>query len=331
MRAAILERAGEVAARDWEDPRPGPGEALVRLRRAALNRLDAMVVANPAAAGLELPLVTGGDGAGVVEELGEGAGGVAIGDQVVVNAALRWGPREDAPGPDFSVLCTDRRGTHAELIALPAENLFPRPERLSWEESAALPLAGLTAWRALVNRGGLRAGQTVLVTGAAGGASTSLIQIATALGARVLVTSSSAEKLDAARALGAAEGVDRLDPGWPERIAELSNGGVDVAVDSSGDWRDAAAALRPGGTLVVFGRTAQASPELDARGIYWRQISIHGTTMGSPREMEALLEHVREASWRPVIDSVQPLERVADAFRRLDSGERIGKVVLEVG
>jgi len=325
MRAAVITAPEEVGQQDWPDPEAAAGEVLVGVRRAALNRRDRWILHDPAARGFEVPALMGSDGAGVVEALGDGVGGLEVGQEVVLLPDLGWGDGEKAPGPDFRIL----DGTCAERIAVPAENAYPRPQRLSWDESAALPLAGLTAWRALFYRGGLKEGETVLITGASGGVSTYLIQIAAAIGARVLVNSSSEEKLAQAKELGAEGGVDRTDEDWPKQIKEMSGGGVDLAVDSSGKWAEALKALRPGGTLSVFGRTADNDAQLNVSAVFFGQYSIHGTTMGSPREFQALLDHVEAADWKPIVDSVLPLERVGDAYARLDSSERFGNVVID--
>lgn len=331
MRAAILRSHGgpeAIEPGEWPDPRPGPGEVLLEVVCASLNRRDVWIRRNPAR--VERPFILGSDAAGVVAELGEGVGGLAVGDDVILLPATGWGEREDAPAPGFEIFGVPRLGTHAERVVVPAECVYPRPAALSWEEAAALPLAGLTAWRALVTRGGVGEGATVLVTGAGGGVSTFLIQIARALGARVLVTSSSADKLARAEELGASGGADWRDPEWPARIRELAGGGVDVVVDSAGaaSWPGALAALRDGGTLVNFGDTAGEHADVDVGRVYFGQLSIHGTTMGSPREFAALLAHAERASWRPVIDVVLPLESCREAHERMDEPGRFGKVVL---
>ncbi len=331
MRAAILRSHGgpeAIEPGDWPDPRPGPGEVVLEVVCASLNRRDVWIRRNPAR--VEWPFILGSDAAGVVAELGEGVGGLAVGDDVIVLPGVGWGDRDDAPGPGFEIFGVPRLGTHAERVAVPAECLYPRPAELSWEEAAALPLAGLTAWRALVTRGGVREGATVLVTGAGGGVGTFLIQIARELGARVLVTTSSDQKLARARELGADGGADWRDPEWPAAIRALAGGAVDVVVDSAGAaaFPGAVEVLRDGGTLVNFGDTAGEEARLDLGRLFFGQLSIHGTTLGSPREFAALLEHVARASWRPVVDCVLPLERCRKAHERMDDPDRIGKVVL---
>lgn len=306
------------------DPVPGPGEVRVDLVAAALNRRDYWIRVGRKAA---LPVVLGSDGAGVVSAVGEGVDGVAVGDEVVINPSLAWGPREEAPGPDFRILGVPDQGTYAERIVVAAEQVRLRPARLSWLEAAALPLAGLTAWRAVVTHAEAGPGRTILVPGAGGGVATFAIQIAAALGARVVATSGSPEKLERARALGAELAVDYRDPEWPERV-----GPVDAVIDSVGAavWPGALRALRPGGRLVNFGDTGGDSALVDVDRLFFGHLRIQGTTMGSPREFDALLAHVEKAGWRPVIDSVYPLREAAAAHARLEARDRFGKVVLAV-
>jgi len=325
MHAAVLTDFGEPSVLvygDTPDPEPRAGEVLVELRACALNRRDTYLRkgANPAYR-FPLPLILGSDGAGVRRDTGE---------EVVVFPTLRWGEREEAPGPGYEILGGPTNGTYAELIAVPAENVYPKPARLSWTEAASFPLAGLTAYRALFSRAALRAGETVLVLGAGSGVSTFAVSLAVQAGARVIVTSSSAEKIDRARELGAEAGVDYTAGGWVEEVRGLSGGeGVDVVVDSVGaTWPDSLRCLRPGGRLVVFGATAGDSVELGVRPLYFGQFSILGTTMGSARDFQGLLERIDGGRWAPVVDSVRPLAEAADAHARMDAAEHFGKLVL---
>jgi NADPH:quinone reductase-like Zn-dependent oxidoreductase len=312
------------------DPEPGPGEVVVALRAAALNRRD--VFLRKGIAPSPLPVIPGSDGAGVVRSLGAGVSGVAEGDEVVVLPALGWGGGEDAPEPGFRILGGPDDGTYAELLRVPAANVFPRPSRLSWEESAAFPLAGLTAYRALVSRARVRPGETVLVIGIGGGVATVALHIARSAGCRVLVTSSSDEKLERARELGAAGGVNYRGEEWPAAVRELAGGrGVDVVVDSVGStWADSVGCLRPGGRLVVFGGTGGGKVEMMVRPVTAGQVSILGTTMGSPRDFAGLLAAIEHGGWSPVIDSVRPLDDAAGAHAREEAGEHFGKLVLSI-
>ncbi len=306
------------------DPEPGPGQVRVDLVAASLNRRDWWIRRGGKA---KLPAVLGSDGAGVVSAVGPGVEGVAAGDEVVIYPARGWGEAEEAPGPDFTILGVPDQGTYAERIVVAADQVRPKPRGWSWLETAALPVAGLTTWRALVTCGEVGPGRTVLVPGAGGGTGVFAIQIAYELGARVLVTTSSEEKLERARRLGAEGGALYTDPDWPERVAP-----VDVIVDSVGGavWEGAFRALRRGGRLVTFGDTVGDEGTVDIAQLFFGYFRIQGTTCGSPREFDALLAHCGEASWRPVIDSVFPLREAAKAHERLDAPDRFGKVVLAI-
>src|SRR6476619_5928178 len=305
MRAIILHTHGgpeQLVPAEISDPTPLPDEVVVDLTAAALNRRDVWQRAAPGNDGA----VLGSDGAGRVSALGSDVTGVEIDDEVVINPSVGWGDAEDAPAEGWAILGIPRQGTYAERIAIPAADVRPRPHELTWHESAALPLAGLTAWRALVTRGRVQPGMRVLVTGAGGGAATFLVQIA--------------------RALGAAHGVRYTDPGWPAQVGE-----VDLVVDSAGApaWPGALDCLRRGGTLVSFGRTGGVSTELEIPRLFYGQWNLLGTTLGSSREYAQLLAHVRQARGRPVVDSVYPLDDAAAAHARLEQPDLFGKVVLE--
>ena len=329
MRAAVLSpdlSHEAVSVQQWPDPEPREGWVVVRVVRTSLNRLDRMTVDERA--DLPQPAVIGSDAAGVVESVGAGVDGVSVGDEVVVLPSLWWGPRDDVQSPDCEVLGYPTQGTHAELLSVPAENVFPKPGRLSWDETAALPMAALTAWRAVVTRGRLAAGETLVVTAASSGVSSFAIQVGAALGARVVAVSSSDEKLEQARRLGAHAGVLRTSPDLAAELAAVASG-ADLVVDPAGaDWPALVRALRPGGRLVALGRKAQDQAALPLQPLYWRQLDVLGSSMGSPRDFAALLEHVDGAAWAPVVDSVFPLDEIRSAYARLDHPDRFGKVVV---
>ena len=287
MKAVVVNEGGGLSYEDFPDPVAGPGEVVVELKAAAINRRD-LLLRNPPGPAYEFPkpIVPGSDGAGIRRDTGE---------EVVIYPGLHWGPREDAAGPEWGILGGPSNGTYAELVKLPEENVYRKPPRLSWEEAAAFPLAALTAYRALFAVGRLRADETVLVLGAGSGVSTFAVQLAAQEGARVLVTSSSEEKIERAKELGAAGGVLYTDEGWPEAV-----GPVDLVLDSVGStWRDSARALRPGGRLVVFGGTGGPEVTLDVRAIYLSWKSILSTTMGSPHDFFAMLRMVNDGDWHP--------------------------------
>jgi zinc-binding alcohol dehydrogenase/oxidoreductase len=316
-----------VAIEQRAELEPGPGEVVVDVRAAALNRRDLRVIAG-GWPGVSAPLVPGSDAAGVVRALGAGVSGLAAGDEVIVFPSLDWGDDPRVLGPAFRILGGPDDGTFAEQVRVPAANVFPKPARLGFEHAAALPLAGVTTWRALFTRGGLVSGQTVLVLGAGAGTSTFAVQFARAAGARVFVTSSSAGKLARAVELGAEAGFDYGESRWEAEVVERSGGGVDLVLDSAGTWQSSIACVRAGGRVVVFGGTAGASAELDVRGYYFKQLELLGTMMGSPPDFRALLRACDEQGWVPVLDSSRPLAEAGDALRRQAGGEHFGKLVL---
>ncbi len=318
MKAVLVREGGALSYEDFDDPVAEPGEVVVELRAAAVNRRD-LLVRNPPGPAYQfpLPVIPGSDGAGVRRDTGE---------EVVIYPGLGWGPREDAAGPDWRILGGPDNGTYAELVKVPEENVFPKPARFSWEEAAAFPLAALTAFRALFEVGRLTRDESVLVLGAGSGVSTFAVSLAVQAGARVLVTSSSQEKIERAKELGAAGGVLYTEEGWPEAV-----GPVDVVLDSVGTtWRDSLRALRKGGRLVVFGGTGGPEVTLDVRAVYLSWQWILGTTMGSGRDFAGLLRMVDIGVWRPVIDSVRPLAEAEAAHDRMQAGQHFGKLVLAI-
>jgi zinc-binding alcohol dehydrogenase/oxidoreductase len=326
MRAVALRSFGGpevLEAEEWPEPAAPSGWTVVELRAAALNWHD--VLLRQGVYGTELPQIIGADGAGRRRDTGE---------DVIVLPSLWWGPEDGFPSWEFQILGDRTPGTYAELIALPAENVFEKPSGWSWTEAAALPLAGLTAFRALFTRGGLHEGETVLVLGAGGGVATMAIGLAVLAGARVLVTSSSEAKLERAGRLGADGGALYTEERWTERISELTGGaGVDLVFDSAGgSWPEVLGVLRGGGRLVNFGATTADEARVPLRRFYFGQYSILGTTMGGPRDFAGLLALVSaNPTWRPVVDSVMPLEDAALAHARMERRDHFGKLVLSIG
>lgn len=325
MHAVVLQHHGgpeQLVAGEVRDPAPAADRVVVELRAAALNRRDLLVRAGGGPAyQFPMPLILGSDGAGVRRDTGE---------EVVILPSLRWGAAEDVAGPDFGILGGPEDGTYAELVAVPPENLFPRPRTLSWHEAAALPLAALTAHRALFAVGRLRPAERVLVLGVGSGVSLAAIQLAHHAGARVAVTSSSPENLERARELGADIAVSYREPDWDLRIVDAC-GGADLVLDSVGStWQQSLNALRPGGRLVSCGGTGGGEVRVDVRSLYLQQKQILGTKMGNPADFRALLALVADGAVRPIIDSVSPLADAPAAHRRMEANQHFGKLVLEV-
>jgi zinc-binding alcohol dehydrogenase/oxidoreductase len=314
---------------DVADPVPAKGEVVVQVVTAALNRRDWWIWRNPDRA---LPVTLGSDAAGVVSAVGVGVETSSVGDEVVINPTLGWAEGEDVPTETFEILGVPRDGTFADRVVVPAENVAARPAGLSWEESGALGLAGLTAWRAAVTCAAVGDGRRVLVTGAGSGVATFAVQIAAALGSEVWVTTSTDAKLDRLKQLGARGGVVYSQPGWGSLLCESAGGTFDAVIDSWGaeGWQEALQALRWGGVLVNFGDTGGETAAVSVSDVYWAWRSIVGTTMGSPGEFRALLHHLATDPWKPVVDSVHGLEDIGSAAQRLLERDRFGKVVLRV-
>lgn len=333
MLAAQLTAFGwppQIEVREVPDPAPAPGEVVVALRAAAVNRRDLWVARYHGYC--PLPVTLGSDGAGTVVAVGDGVTQVRVGAEVVIDPTLGWGPHEDWPGPAFDILGAPTPGTFAEMVAVPADNVHPRPPRLSWAEAAALNLGGLTAWRAVTLCAASAPGTSLVITGAGGGVATFAIQIAAALGATVWVTAGDALKIDRAVGLGAAGGVSYREPDWAAALIDRAGGPVDAVIDSYGApvWAEAFKVLRPGGRLVSFGDTGGGSATVAVDDIYWQWRSIVGTSMGSPRDFAALLSHVVRSTWRPIIDRSHPLEAVGAALAEVEDPSRFGKIVIDV-
>jgi NADPH:quinone reductase-like Zn-dependent oxidoreductase len=307
---------------DVEDPVPGDGEILIRLHAASLNHLDCWI--RQGLPSVAKPRTLGADGAGVVEALGQGADRVAEGDRVVINPGLDDGAR---------IVGEHMDGTHAELIAVPAENVYPVPDDLSFEEAAAFPLVFETAYRMLVTKAGLRPDEWVLVWGIGSGVASASFEIAKALGARTIVTSSSDEKLERARELGADAVVNHAEGDVAAAVKEATDGrGVDVVVEHVGEatWKTSLQTAGPNARIAVCGATSGPNPPAQLHRIWWKQLTIFGSTMGTKKDFEGAYELVASGAAKPIVDRVFPLEEAAEAHAYLEEGRQFGKVVLSI-
>lgn len=318
-------------------PVPGPGEARVRVCAVGLNHLDLWVRKGVPGHTFPLPLVPGSDVAGIVDALGVGARGVREGDPVVVGPGISCGicpacrSGRDPLCADYAILGESRDGGCADFLVVPALNLFPKPPSLDFPAAAAVPLAFLTAWHMLVDRAAVRPGERVLVHAAGSGVSSAAIQIARLLGARVLATAGSDEKCARAVELGAAVAVNYRAADFSRAAKEWSEGrGVDVALDHVGaeTFERTLRCLAKGGRYVTCGATSGFEMKTDFRRVFFRSLSILGSTMGAGHELARVLDHVAAGDLRPVVDRVFPLEQVAAAHRHLESREGFGKTVL---
>jgi NADPH:quinone reductase-like Zn-dependent oxidoreductase len=313
--AAEVLRPGEFSA-----PAERQGWVTVALRASALNWHDVLVRQGRYRS--PLPHIIGADGAGVRTDTGE---------QVVVLPSLNWGESDEAPSRGWEILGDHTPGTYAELVSVPADCLAAKPAGFSWSEAAALPLVGVTTYRALFVRGRLRAGESMLVVGAGGGIATMAISLAVAAGAAITVTSSSSDTIERAVSAGARGGVLHSETEWPEHARAMSpnKAGFDLVLDPVGRWSESVRALRPGGRLVVLGANAAETAPMDIRSFYFGQFDLLGTTMGSSRDFAGLLNMIdRRSVQPPVIDREFPLDRAAEAHQHLERGRTFGKCVL---
>jgi NADPH:quinone reductase-like Zn-dependent oxidoreductase len=334
MKALILREAGSIEGLRYEDasdPVPGENDVLVSLKAAALNHRD-VFICQGLYPGIKPPVILGSDGAGEVIAVGAGAGSSWLGKQVVINPCFDWGENPRAQSAKFRLLGLPDDGTNAQLIKVPAANLAPKPSKLSYEQAAALPLAALTAYRAVVTRAQVKTGEKVLVTGIGGGVALFALQFAKSLGATVYVTSGSEEKIERARNLGATGGVSYRNATWGKELIALSGGGPDVVIDSTGGdtFNKALEVLKPGGRLVTYGSTLGAVEKMETRRIFWKQLNVLGSTMGTDDEFAEMLKFYETRGLEPVIDSVHPLEEGKEAYLRMQEARQFGKIVLKI-
>jgi NADPH:quinone reductase-like Zn-dependent oxidoreductase len=322
---------------DLPPPPLGPGHARVRLHAAALNHLDLWVRRGIPGIRYPLPLIPGCDGAGVILECGSPLSGFAAGDRVALAPGVSCGLCEaclsgrDPLCRDYGILGEHRDGTCAEEIVVPARNLIPIPDRLSFEEAAAAPLVFLTAWEMVVGKAAVRPGETVVVLGAGGGVGTAAIQIARLHGARVIAVSGSAEKLARARELGAEEGIDLSRSQLRDEVRRLTGKrGADVIVEHVGQatWEQSVASVARGGRLVTCGATTGADVSLNLRMVFFKNVSILGSTMGSRAHLFPIFRHLEQGRLRAVIHAVLPMDRIREAHRLLEERSVFGKILV---
>lgn len=342
MRAILMEarggpevlKPGEVPA-----PEPGPKEVRLRVKAAALNHLDIWVRKGVASPKLPLPHVLGADASGVVDAVGPGVTGFAPGDEVVVNPGLSCGHCERClAGEDnlcsrYEILGEHRWGAYAEYLVVPEVNLVRKPQNLSFVEAAAIPLTFLTAWQMVVDKLQVRPGEEVLVMAAGSGVSVAAIQIAKLFGARVIATAGSEEKLRKAKELGADETVNYTHPDWPKEVRRLTGGkGADKVVDHTGAlyFEGVIRATANGGRIAIAGASSGYEGTLPFAHVFFRQLSILGSTMGSKSRLFPILRFVEQGRLKPVVGQVLSLEEAAEGHRLLEERRVFGKVVLRV-
>ncbi|HWL26915.1 MAG TPA: zinc-binding dehydrogenase [Ureibacillus sp.] len=333
MKAIVLRELGgptQLRYEDVEVPTPKANEVLVKLKYASLNRRDLWITYGQYP-GMELPSILGADGAGEVVAVGEQVSDIKVGSAVVINPALNWGESRAFHGPDHRILGMPSDGTYAEYVVVPAENVFTKPTYLSWEEAAALPLAGVTAFRSLMYRGNLKKGENVLIPGIGSGVALLALQIAVAQGANVFVTSSSDEKLERAKQLGAKGGVNYRSENWVKEMKKLMDG-ADLIIDSVGgeNFNHLINLAKPGGRIVNFGATSGTVKELLLPRIFFKHLDIKGSTMGSPEDFKEMLQFFEEHKISPYVDKCYPLKEAIEALIYMENAVNFGKITLKI-
>jgi zinc-binding alcohol dehydrogenase/oxidoreductase len=329
MKAMVLESADQpLNLKEVSIPDLQPGEVLVQIKAAALNRRDYWITIGKYA-GIKYPSILGSDGAGIVAGVGSDADKKWLNKEVIINPCHNWGSNAEYQNRDFSILGLPENGTFAEYIKVKTEYLYPKPSHLSWEQAAALPLAGLTTYRALFFKGKAKKGDKVLITGIGGGTGAFALQWAVAAGCQVFVTSGHGEKIERARQMGACAGVNYKAQDWAQELQHLA-GGFDVIIDSAlGDGFDKLLDIsNPGARIVFFGGTAGNIPPLNGRKIFWKQLQVLGTTMGSPDDFKAMVDFVNLHQIVPVIDEVFSLAQAQKAIDKMENSSQFGKLVI---
>jgi len=324
---------------DLPTPSPGPGQVLIQLKAAALNHRD-LFIQQGLYPKIKLPVILGSDGAGIVVDVGLGVDSIWKGQSVIINCAMHWGSNPRFYGSDFQILGMPENGTFAEYIVVDARYIYHKPAHLSFEQAATLPLASLTAWRTLMTRAALHIHnnppEKVLITGIGGGVALFALQFAVSAGAEVWVTSGSADKLDRAKELGAVGGINYHEPDWAKTLMTQTGGGrngyFDVIIDSAGGpgfarLIDVAA---PGGRIAFYGGTAGNITDVVPAKVFFKQLTIFGSTMGTEHEFADMISFITENELVPVVDEVFALADAELAMQKMQAGNQFGKIVLKI-
>jgi NADPH:quinone reductase-like Zn-dependent oxidoreductase len=343
MKAAVIYEHGgleQVKIEDVPEPVFTEDEVLLKVRSAGLNHLDIWVRQGRGNPKLSKPYILGSDAAGIVQAVGKKVKNVEVGDEVVINPGLSCGSCENCKrGQEsecvtFGIVGLSRPGTFAEMVAVPGRNVLPKPTHLSFDEAGALMLSYVTAWRMLMTRAQLLTGQKVLIHGIGGGVALCALQFAKLAGAEVIVTSSSDEKLERAVQIGADHTINyKKVTDVVQIVKDITAGfGVDIVIDTVGAaaWPIDFSAVRKGGKIVLCGVTTGAEAQTNLRTLYWNQLTVMGSTMGSDEDCRRMLDAIEKAKLKPIIDSILPLGKAQEAMGKMETGEQFGKIVLKV-
>lgn len=337
MKAVLLKNTGDIGKlkdnlliENLPEPECTENDVLVKIKFAALNHRD-LWITKGLYAGIKLPVVPGSDCSGVIESFGNNVKGFSAGEEVIINPAVNFGIDENFQGRDFKIIGLPDNGTLAEYIAIDKSKVYKKPAHLDMIQASAVPLAGLTAFRAVFTRGKTEKNKNILVTGIGGGVSTFALLFAVSSKANVFVTSGSDEKLDKALELGAKGGVNYKNENWEKEIAEMS-GGIDIVIDGTGGETISKCLniIKPGGKIVNYGATTGIIKNLDIRKIFWKQVSLLGTTMGSDTDFKNMVDYINDKKIVPVVDKVFGINDAVSAFIRMDNSEQLGKIVIEI-
>jgi len=338
MKAVLLKQIGKIedlkinlTIEDIQKPELKDDELLIKIKYAALNHRD-LWITKGLYAGIKLPVILGSDCSGIIEDIGKNAMEFSIGDEVIINPSLNWGEDELSQGKEFKILGLPDNGTLEEYISIDKSYVYKKPAHLNLSEAAALPLAGLTAYRAVFVKGEINKIKNVLVTGIGGGVSTFALLFTINAGANVFVTSGSDEKIKAAITLGAKGGVNYKNENWDKELLEKNKNGFDLIIDGTGGENISKCLniINPGGRIVNYGTTTGNTNNFEVRKIFWKQASLLGTTMGSDKDFKNMLEFTEQNKIKPIVDKIFELENICEAFIRMDKSEQLGKIIIKI-
>jgi zinc-binding alcohol dehydrogenase/oxidoreductase len=330
MKALVLKEAGKIELKELPKPVATKGKALVRIKAAALNRRDDWIREGKYP-NIKFGVTMGSDGAGIVEEVGDETDQPWVGQEVVINPNIDWGPDADVQSGKYTILGMPVDGTFAEYVLVAIDRLHRKPTHLDFLQAASLPLGGLTAYRALFRKGELKSGQNVLISGFGGGVAQFAFLFAQAAGANVYVTSGSDEKIEKAIKLGA-KGAYNYKKQATYTDLWKTKGGFDLVIDSAGgdQLNSFIKVLKPKGKIVFYGATNGLPAKLDLYRMFWNQLSLLGSTMGSDHEFSEMLAFVSKHQIRPLVDSIRPFSKIAESFPDITKPNKVGKIVFQV-
>lgn len=338
MKAVVLKQTGTInelrknlLLEDIALPEVNADEVLVQVKCASLNHRD-LWITKGLYSGIKLPVILGSDCSGIIYQIGNNVTNLNPGDEVIINPSINWGEHQSYQSHQFRILGLPDNGTLAEYVKVHKAYVFPKPQHLTFEEAAALPLAGLTAYRALFQRAKLLTNENLLITGIGGGVATFALLFAVAAGTNVYVTSGTPDKISKATKLGAKDGVEYTQPDWDTKLLNKVPAGFDVVLDGTGGsiFNKCVALLKPGGRLVTYGATLGNASEVEIRKIFWKQLNILGSTMGSDKDFLEMYEFVSKYKIKPVIDSIYTLSDIHSAFEKMNNSSQLGKIVIQI-